>query len=37
MASPLLDNLNPEQLEAVTLPHTSALDPAGAAAARHAC
>jgi DNA helicase II / ATP-dependent DNA helicase PcrA len=30
MASPLLDNLNPEQLEAVTLPHTSALILAGA-------
>src|SRR5258705_13597022 len=30
MASPLLDNLNPEQLEAVTLPHVSALILAGA-------
>jgi DNA helicase II / ATP-dependent DNA helicase PcrA len=30
MASPLLDNLNPEQLEAVTLPHASALILAGA-------
>ena len=30
MASPLLDNLNPEQLEAVTLPHSSALILAGA-------
>ena len=30
MASPLLDNLNPEQLEAVTMPHTSALILAGA-------
>ena len=30
MASPLLDNLNPEQLAAVTLPHASALILAGA-------
>ncbi len=30
MASPLLDNLNPEQLAAVTLPHASALVLAGA-------
>ncbi len=30
MASPLLDNLNPEQLAAVTLPHQSALILAGA-------
>ncbi len=30
MASPLLENLNPEQLAAVTLPHTSALILAGA-------
>ena len=30
MASPLLDNLNPEQLAAVTLPHRSALILAGA-------
>ena len=30
MASPLLDHLNPEQLAAVTLPHTSALILAGA-------
>ena len=30
MASPLLENLNPEQLAAVTLPHASALILAGA-------
>ena len=30
MASPLLANLNPEQLAAVTLPHASALILAGA-------
>src|SRR5437867_12039390 len=30
MTSPLLANLNPPQLEAVTLPHTSALILAGA-------
>ncbi|MEO6929406.1 MAG: UvrD-helicase domain-containing protein, partial [Casimicrobiaceae bacterium] len=30
MASPLLENLNPEQLAAVTLPHASALVLAGA-------
>jgi DNA helicase-2/ATP-dependent DNA helicase PcrA len=30
MASPLLANLNPEQLAAVTLPHQSALILAGA-------
>jgi DNA helicase-2/ATP-dependent DNA helicase PcrA len=30
MAAPLFDNLNPEQLEAVTLPHVSALILAGA-------
>ena len=30
MTSPLLENLNPEQLAAVTLPHASALILAGA-------